>query len=159
MSTSPSRALCSAICTCLALRLGRDEVVYGPDQEIGPAPEAARLRARGASFEWVGVRLSTFPFWTAHVGVVVSEIAGGARVGLHASLGDENAQRLLREWRTGLIRRGLERSLSELAEEEQWNGPLRDCGREEDIDELCGEAVELTQWVRVRTGSGLSRKR
>ena len=158
LNTSGSRSLCSAIRVGLAQRLKPQDIVYGPDEEVGPAPEAARLRDRGVGFEWVGVRLPPFPFWQVHVGVVVNEFAGSARVGLHASLENVSAQRLLHQWETGLTRWGLERSLSELAEEEQWNGPFRDCGREEDVEELCREAVELAEWARARTGNRPSGK-
>jgi hypothetical protein len=56
-------------------------VAWGPSLQSDDSPEAARLRAAGASWDWVALGFADWPFWDLHVGVLQED--HGLRVGLH----------------------------------------------------------------------------
>lgn len=61
---------------------------WGPDHMFDLAHQAARLRAVGASWDWVALGLDPVPFWLRHVGIVPVPAGGGYIVGLHWSIAE-----------------------------------------------------------------------
>lgn len=152
MQETPDRNRRAGDC-CSAIRreLGRlvpvpEKIVYGPDLAASPEAAAQRLRARGAHFYWVALPLGRLPFFDAHVGVVLDPAALTGTAGVHWRRGSAAAN-LLSGWRGELRKQRLSGSVSEAADEEQWNGALHDFANSDEIAKACRESATLLATV------------
>lgn len=144
---------CNAIRQGLTRLLSAPEkIVYGPDLAASPEAAARRLRARGAHFYWVALPLGRLPFFDAHVGVVLDPAALTGTAGVHWRRGSEAAN-LLSGWRGELRKQRLFESISEAADEEQWNGAPHNFANADEIAEACRECVALLAMVEGWLGA------